>query len=251
MNKMTLAQLRDHIAALESPGRRPAVLPFGVAEIDGFLPWGGLPLGALHEVALPTGDAPDGPTLGLVAMLLGRLARQQERPVLWVSRRLDLYAPGLAAFGLPADRLLMVQPGRAAEGLMALEDAVRCPGLAAVAGDIWELDATAGRRLHLAARDSGVTALVMTHGTGAGRAMTRWRVAAAPSVAPAHPAARLGVGAWRWSLTLVHCRNRGRDENGVAARWLVEWQDETHRLGLVAVPGDRSAVPGSRYRAAG
>ena len=48
-----------------APPRRP-VLPLGVKAIDGYLPWGGLPAGALHEViagdvsAPPAGLTPSG-----------------------------------------------------------------------------------------------------------------------------------------------------------------------------------------------
>ncbi|MDR3441123.1 damage-inducible mutagenesis protein [Telmatospirillum sp.] len=247
MNKMTLAQLRAHIAALENPERKLAVLPFGVTEIDAVLPWGGLPMGGLHEIDMPPDDAGDGPALGFVAVLLGRLAVQQRRPVLWVSGRDDLYAPGLAGFGLAAEQLLMVRPGRGSEILAAMEEGTRCCGLAAVAGEVWTLDGIAVRRLQLAARESGSTVLVMTRGDGHGTALTRWRVGPAPSAPPIPEA----VGEWRWWLTLTHCRGRGTNDDGVVARWLVEWNDETHRLRLAAVSGDRSAVPEDRRRAAG
>ena len=44
--------LRERIRRLEgAAGRRRLVLPFGIKEIDRYLPEGGLALGALHEVA--------------------------------------------------------------------------------------------------------------------------------------------------------------------------------------------------------
>ena len=47
-----VAELRKRIRRLEG-GQAPrrAVLPFGIKEIDGRLPGGGLALGALHKVA--------------------------------------------------------------------------------------------------------------------------------------------------------------------------------------------------------
>ncbi len=114
VSPICLAQLRARIAALENPEgqARPAVLPFEIGDVDAILPWGGLPQGALHEILLPDDDAADGPALGFAAVLLGRLAAHQDRPVLWVAGREDLYAPGLALLGLPAERLLLVHPGR-------------------------------------------------------------------------------------------------------------------------------------------
>jgi protein ImuA len=232
-----LMRLRQRVAALEAPDchGRPAVLSLGVAEIDAALPWGGLPLGALHEVAA-TNDADDGAAVGFAVLLLGHLAVGQDKPVLWVSDRDDLYAPGLAALGLPADRLMVARPGRGVRALWAMEEGLRCRGLAGVAGDAWGLDPTAARRLQLAARDSGVTALLLNHGAGSSSALTRWRVDPAPSVAMIG-----GERFWRWRVSLSHCRGRGSDETGSVSAWLVEWHDEAHRLRLAAVAGERSA----------
>jgi protein ImuA len=230
-------RLRRRIAALEAPEGRgqSAILPFGLAEIDAVLPWGGLPLGALHEIAV-TGDADDGAAIGFAVVLLGRLAVGQDKPVLWVSDRDDLYAPGLAALGLPAARLMVARPGHGVRSLWAMEEGLRCPGLAGVVAEAWGLDATAARRLQLAARDSGVTALLLNRGAGNNSALTRWRIEAAPSVSPIE-----GDRCWRWRVTLSHCRGRGVDEGGSVAAWLVEWNDETYRLRLAAAADKRSA----------
>ncbi|HXP98412.1 MAG TPA: hypothetical protein VN809_16990, partial [Telmatospirillum sp.] len=185
------------------------------------------------EVAA-TGD--DGAAGGFVVVLLGRLAIGQDKPVLWVADRDDLYAPGLAALGLPADRLMVARPGRGVRPQWAMEEGARCPGLAAVVGEAWDLDLTAARRLQLAARDSGVTVLVLNRGAGSSAALTRWRIASAPSVV-----SRSGDWAWRWQVTLSHCRGRGVGEAGVVATWLVEWHDETHRFRLVALAGNGPA----------
>lgn len=240
----TLAQLRRRIALLEAPeGQgRHAVLPFGVAAIDAVLPWGGLPLGALHDVAA-TDEGDDGAALGFSAILLGRLAARQDKPVLWVAGRDDLYAPGLAALGLPPARLLMARPGRGSCPLWAMEEGARCGGLAGVVGEVWDLDDTAARRLQLAARTSGVTVLVLNRRAGSTAALTRWRIAPVSTVPTTE-------GPWRWRVALPRCRGRGAGEGGSVAEWLVEWNDETHCLRLAAVPGDRSALPRDR-RAAG
>ncbi|WP_199175573.1 ImuA family protein [Telmatospirillum siberiense] len=242
----TLAQLRRRIAALEAPEGQEnhAVLPFGVAEIDGVLPWGGLPLGALHEIAA-TGGLDDGAALGFTALLLGRLACRQDKPVLWVGDRDDLYAPGLASLGLPSSRLLMARPGRGLHPHWAMEEGARCRALAGVVGEVWDLDGTAARRLQIAARASGVPVLALNRGAGNAVALTRWRIAGAPSAFPDDEG-----GGCRWSVTLSYCRGRGVTDDGIVSSWLVEWSDETHRLRLAAVPGDRTAPPKGR-RAAG
>lgn len=241
MSPVPLAQLRARVAALEGVGRESVagIQPFGVAEIDRILPWGGAPLGCLHEIAsvVRADEAEHGAALGFAALWLGRLAAGQGRPVLWVAERDDLYAPGLAALGLPVERLLVVRPKGAAQALWALEQGLQCRGVAGVLGEVWGLDFTAARRLQLAARASGVTALVVNRGEGTGTALTRWRVGPAPSEGPAE----MGVGAWRWRLELCRCRGRGTGGDGCVATWLVEWNDETRCLRVAAPAGDRSA----------
>jgi protein ImuA len=173
-----LQELRARLQALErgASGALP-LLAFGLPALDAHL-GGGLLRGCLHEVA---GAADDGAALGFCAALVGRLAA--ERPVLWCQPGFDLYAPGLAAFGLDPARLIVVAARRPADRLWAIEEGLRCKALAAALIEIDDLDLTAGRRLQLAAEAGGVTGLVL-HSAGrrmaaASAAATRWRVAAA------------------------------------------------------------------------
>jgi protein ImuA len=228
------------VAAVERSGA-PArgVLPLGAVEIDRALGEGGLRLAALHEASGPAAD-------GFAAMLAGRIAARTGGAVLWCMRgRADLYPPALPALGLDPARLVLVRcRGRAAVPA-AMEEAMRCPGLAAV---VAEMDRPpgmiAGRRLQLAAEAGGVTGLVLLrrgatshgatsrdatrrHGANAPGAMapsaavSRWRVDPAPG----------GAGI-RWQLTLLRCRG-----GGVGA-WKVEWDEKTHRLAVVSQTGD-------------
>lgn len=229
----SLAQLRARIAALEGLGREaPAgVLPLGLPAVDAALPGGGVALGGLHELRPLTAAAE--PALGFAAVWLGRLAARCDRPVLWVTAAGEPYAPALAALGLPLRRLLVARPAGRAQLLWCLEAALQCPGLAGVVGELTSLDLTAARRLQLAARASGVTALVVNAGEGANNALTRWRIGPAPSAAD---------GSWRWRLRLERCRGRA----AAGEEWLVEWDDATGGLCLVALAGDRAAEPAVR-----
>ena len=230
----SLAQLRARIAALEGVGQDSVagILSLGIAAIDTALPWGGLPRGCLHEiVGLAIEDGLEhGAALGFAAFWLGRLAADRRRPVLWVGGD-ELYAPGLAALGLTPERLVVVRPGRDAQALWAVEEGLRCRDLAGVLGEVWKLDATAARRLQLAARASGVTALLLNRGTAAGPALTRWRIG------PASSESRTGVGPWRWRVELSHCRGKGVGEGRTV--WLVEWNDATEGLHLISPADDR------------
>lgn len=231
-NAGLLDELRERVRRLE--GLPPSfehggdVAPLALEPIDAALPWGGLPRGALHEVvALERGAA-----TGFAAHALARLA--QTGPALWCLMRDDLYAPGLASFGLSAEALVVARAGDGAGVLWAMEEGLRSGAFAAVAGEVGPLSLDAARRLQLAAREGGAGALVLrsaaaVHGAGSTTAaVTRWHIAPAPS-APDGP----GVGLARLRVQLARCRGgRPRD-------WTVEWDDETHRGRVVADVADR------------
>lgn len=224
--------LRARIQAMEriGPGRAETVTV--AAGIDEALPWGGLPLACLHEVV-----AEDHAATGFCALLLARLAGRG--PVLWCLRRGGaadcLYGPGLAAFGLTPDRLILARGACEREVLWAMEEGLRCARLGGVLAETQGLEPTTGRRLQLAAEAGGVTGIVL-HGAGqpsAGIATTRWRVRAAPSAATAWG----GLGAARWRVDLERCRNGG------PRSWLMEWRDETRDFLVVSELSDRPPDP--------
>ncbi|MFN8924097.1 MAG: ImuA family protein [Rhodospirillales bacterium] len=232
-----LAALREEVRRLEGVGGTDvATVPLGCPPVDGALPDGGLTRGALHEIA---GDA--GAATGFAVWLAVRLAAAgagSHRPVVWVARRPDLYAPGLAALGLDPARLLVVAARRADEVLWTMEEALGCRGLGAVVGEGASPDMTASRRLQLAAEGSGVPALTLAPGEKALRtsaAVTRWTVHPAPG-----PAEEPGLGPLRWRLSLLRCRG------GRPGAWTVDLRDG--RLDPVADAGTAEATP---LRAAG
>lgn len=225
--------LRDELRRLERGGAGPCSrVTLGLPEIDAALE-GGLPTGCLHEIL---GSARDGAATGFCLALLSRLMRPsragEARPVLWCGRRIDLYGPGLAAWGVDPDRLILVEAAKPADLLWAMEEGLRCAGLMAVVGEIDRLDLTAGRRLQLAAETGGVTGLVLrpnaeTSAGGASATTSRWRVSPRPGNGP-------GPACWRVELL----RFRG----GRPRDWQVEWRDETGDLALAAAFRDGPAA---------
>ncbi len=224
-------------------------LPLGLPEIDALLPNGGLPTAALHEIEAgptPSGRvAPhDGAALGFAAFLMGRF---RAGTLLWCRHptgALDAppYAPALAAWFDPA-RLLMVTARRDEDLLWAMEEGLRCPGIAAVLGETRAADPTAGRRLSLAAEKSGIPALLLRAQPAPPQSVcaTRWRVASAPS--PERPGLD-AMGAARWRVELR--RNRfGRPSVEEMPSWLLEWNDETHHLAVV--PQAHHGSPGAHW----
>jgi len=238
-----LAALRAEIAALERGGRTASdVLSLGDASIDSQLPGGGLARGAWHAFA---GEGLEIETAAASAAFAARLAVPLARhgELVWVLRRDDLHAPGLATLGLPADRLIQVCARDEAEALAVMEDALRTRGVAAVFGEVDAVDLVAGRRLQLASEQSGAVGFVLRRRPygGAGRAAThpaaasRWTIAPSPSEpAPGEP----GLGAPRWRVRLERCRG------GRTGDWILEASeddDAAHPFRLVAELGDRDA----------
>jgi protein ImuA len=247
-----LASLRARIRALEGGGVLSRVLPFAVAAIDNALPGGGLALGALHEIMGAAADEEDGAVAAAFAAgVLARLAKNAGGSVLWCAASDDLYAPGLAAYGLAPERLILARCRSDEEILWAMEEGLRSSALAAVLGEIAVLPPTAGRRLQLAAEASGVTALVLRRWRSfvlAERqrpapsvAVTRWRVAAAASRDTGEP----GVGAPLWQVDLLRCRG------GSPASWLMEEGDATGHVAVSAELADRPAGAAATRRRAG
>lgn len=248
-----LQAMRAKIATLEKGGRAEVgVLAFGAPDIDTRLAGGGLGLGRWHEVMASglEGETAAAPA-AFAALTAAPLARRGQ--AIWVLRRDDLWAPGLAGLGFPADRLLQVCARDEAEALSVMEDALATVGVSAVFGEVEAVDLTAGRRLQLACERHGGTGFVLKRRPygGVGRkeaagsvAATRWRVASAPS-APVE--GDLYLGAPRFAVALE--RSRG----GRPGAWILEaceaysWEagDVAHPLRLVAPLGDRELAPAS------
>jgi protein ImuA len=246
-----LAALAAKIAVLEAGGRaRAGVIPFGEAAIDGCLPGGGLPLGRWHEIVgegmeAETSAAP----AAFAALAAAPLAKRGE--AVWVLRRDDLWAPGLAGLGFAPERLVQVCARDEAETLAVMEDALSTVGVACVVGEVEAVGLTAGRRLQLACERRGSTAFVLKRRPFGGRpkkeaagsvAATRWRVASAPS----EPAAgEHGLGEPRFHVALERCRGGRTGAWIVEARAAFSWEagDVAHPLRLVARLGDRELAP--------
>jgi protein ImuA len=238
--------LREKIRRLEAADRRlSGTLPFGVPEMDARLPGGGMALGALHEVAGAGNGALDGAAAALFAA--GILARTMGQ-ILWCVRDQDLFAPGLEAAGLAADRVIYVEAGDEQTALACFEEGLRHGGLGGVVAEIGRLSMTNSRRLQVAAESSGTPGIAIRRwrrqadAVDFGQptaAVTRWRV----SVLPSAPLPAPGIGRARWLVELIRCRA------GESADFEVEGCDHEGRLALSAGLADRPAAAGARRRA--
>ena len=243
-----LLALQDRIRRIERPGAlRHGVLPFQAVAIDRALPGGGLALGAVHEILGSGADEEDcAAAAGFAAGIAGRIGPGL---VLWASKRGDLYGPGLAEHGLDPARIVRVAAPRDDDIFWVLEEGLRAPGsrggVAAVIGEVGRLPMVAGRRLQLAAERSGVTALLLRRWRSGAEAdaererpsaaMTRWRIAAIPSLPGPEP----GIGAPCWRVELL--RTRGAEAARVT--WDLEVADASGLVSVSAGLADRSTAP--------
>ncbi len=246
-----IAEIEDRPLQLAASEEEITALPrwhFGLEEVDRVLPNGALLFAALHEVEAKTHQdlpAASGFCVALLTRLLASLKRSGRQTVLWCTRAHGerefgaLYGPGLKALGLDPEHLLIVSLRREQEVLWAMEEGLSTPQLVGVIGEVEAAGLTATRRLHLAARKSGVPALLLrrTKNLAPTAARTRWRISGATSTPPVFdPKAPGGA---RWRVELLRCRG-GRPE-GAPTDWTLEWNHETHRFHLAAPLADRAA----------
>jgi protein ImuA len=244
---MSIAEMRRYLERAEGHGREQApVLPFGVSTIDDHLPHAGLARGHLHE-AIEGGAASQ--FAGLATLFVAGILARMQGPVLWCLRGRDLFAPALARVGLHPDRVIFCETWKDRDVLPAMEEGLKCGGLAAVVGEVSRLSLNASRRLQLCAGESGVTALIIRRWRNAAEksaagepnaAATRWRIAPHPSPVNGFD----GLARQWWQVDLLRVRG------GEPHSWVLEACDATGHLALPAALADRSAAAGEQRRAA-
>jgi protein ImuA len=235
-SSIALSELRAWLERVEGgAAARRGVLPFGIPEVDQYLPGEGLPRGSLHEI-IEAGAASE--YASVAVLFAAGIAARLKGPVLWCLRGRDLFQPALARVGLHPDRVVYCETWNDREVLPAMEEGLRCRGLAAVVGELVRLPLTASRRLQLAAEREGVTALVVRRWRNAKeRALaeqptssaTRWRVTPTP-----HAALNvLGLARPCWRVELIRCRG------GEPHSWMLEACDAQGCLALPASVAER------------
>jgi protein ImuA len=182
------------------------------------------PLGVIHEFVCEDREsyaATTGFTAGILASLM-----HNGRYVAWISTNSHLYPPAFSAFGVPPERIIFIRLNRENDVLWAMEEALKCDGLAAVIADVKELSFTASRRLQLAVEDSKVTGFVIRRNIrnlNTTACVTRWRITHLSTVSED---GLPGIGFPYWSVQLLKIRN-GKPHN---------WQLKFAHGGFVVVP---------------
>jgi hypothetical protein len=150
--------LRRQIAHWEGP-RGPQEVPVssGWGDLDCLLPGGGFHRGTLVEWLAP-GDGCGEASLALVA---AREACRQGGALVVLDRAGEFYPPAAIRLGIEPQGLVVVRAANEADHAWALDQALRCPAVAAVVAWPERLAAKTFRRLQLAAEQGGSLGLLI------------------------------------------------------------------------------------------
>ena len=190
---------------------------FGLGPVEAAFPNSVFPTGTIHEMLCPAQEQVAA-TTGFMAGILTSLM-QQGGVCLWIGVSRRLFPPSLMVFGVEPDRVIFVDLQREKDVLWAMEEALKCEGLAAVVAELREINFAQSRRLQLAVENSRVTGFLLRNDprkVGATTCVARWQITPLPSkLADDLP----GVGFPRWQVDLLKVRN------GNPGSWKLEWVD--------------------------
>jgi protein ImuA len=217
--KDIINQIRKDILLWEGfkPPRQGHADLFGLGPIEAAFPNCVFPTGTIHEMLCPMPEQAAA-TGGFIAGLLTTLMRQGGT-CLWIGTSRKLSPQALMAFDVEPDRVIFIDLQREKDVLWAMEEALKCEGLAAVVGELREISFAQSRRLQLAVENSKVTGFLLRNDPrklGTTTCVARWQITPLPSELEDELP---GVGFPRWQVELLRVRN------GNPGSWKLEWLD--------------------------
>ena len=197
-------------------------LQFGLEALEQAFPNSTFPVGAIHEFLNDKAEDAAA-TNGFIAGLLSTLMRTGGACV-WIGSARKVFPPALKAFGVEPDRVVFIDLKQEKDVLWVMEEALKCNGLAAVVGEIKDINLTASRRLQLAVEQSRVTGFLIRNNprnTNTIASVARWYI---KSVSSLMEDDMPGVGFPRWNVQLDKVRN------GKPGQWQIEWSHNQFRI---------------------
>jgi protein ImuA len=186
----------------------------GLGPIEKAFPNNRFPAASVHEFcSVATEDAVA--STGFISGLLSMLMRDSGAAV-WIGPTKKIFPPALAGFGIDPDKIIFITLQKERDIAWAMEEALKCNGLAAVVGEMPDISFTVSRRLQLAVEQSRVTGFILRHSSrnlNTTACVSRWKIRPLASGSAGLP----GVGFPRWNVELVKIRN------GRPGSWQVEW----------------------------
>jgi hypothetical protein len=207
-----LTSLRKTVQRLETQGRQrweSQGVSTGVNLLDQLLPTGGLVRGTLVEWFMGSGNenvGGIGAGAGALALRAACEAARDGGYVIVFDRLRRFFPPAAVAWGLDLRQVVLVRAASVRDELWALEQSLRCEGVAAVWGFWDDLDWRWFRRLQLSAEQGGTLAMLVRPGRFAGQpswADVQWCVR---PLSPNKQSPQKSDSAWRLSVTLKRCR---------------------------------------------
>ncbi len=211
-----IAQLQKDILPLQ--GFKPVAghtgFDGGLGLIKHAFPNASFPLGAIHEFFC-NGTEDVSASAGFISGILSSIMRSGGVS-LWISSSRMIFPPALKSFGLEPDKIIFIFLQTEKEILWAVEEALKCPGIAAVIAQTPEISFTASRRLQLAVEQSRVTGFIIRNNPKnlSTACVTRWKITPLPTLAEDNLP---GIGFPRWNIELLRVRN------GSPGHWQLEW----------------------------
>lgn len=211
-----IAQLQKDILLRE--GFKPAngaAMDVGLGPIKEAFPNSSFPLGAVHEFLCDGAEAAAA-TSGFVAGLLSPLMGSGGTS-LWISSARTLFPPALGSFGIQPDQFIFIDLQKEKDVLWTMEEALKCPALTSVVGEMKEISFTASRRLQIAVEQSQVTGFILrsnTHRLNTTACVSRWRINPLRSESIDDLP---GIGFPHWKVELLRIRN------GRCGTWEIKW----------------------------
>jgi protein ImuA len=191
-------------------------IDFGLGPINRCFPYNNFPTRAVHEF-ISAGRETAAASASFVSGLAGRLM-DTGGACLWISASRLVSPPALKQFCIEPDQVIFIDLKKEKEVLWAIEEALTCESLAAVIGEVREINFTASRRLQLAVEKSHTTGFLLRDNPrtlNANACAARWRIQPLASRVPVD--GMPGIGFHRWSVELLKVKN------GQTGSWQLEW----------------------------
>ncbi|MEO6638799.1 MAG: Error-prone repair protein ImuA [Ginsengibacter sp.] len=190
----------------------PDVLPIAIKNA---FPNAQFPLAAVHEFIYASSEE-RAATVGFVSGILASIMRKGG-VCIWINSSKAIFAPALKLFGVAPEKMIFITLKKEKEILWALEEALKCEGLAAVIGEMQDLSFTVSRRLQLAVEKSQVTGFIFRNrprSLNITAFISRWKIFPVPGEFDDDMP---GVAFPRWKVELLKVRN------GKTGSWDIEF----------------------------
>jgi protein ImuA len=212
-----IKDLKEHILFLQGHKRSADnSLRINLGPIANSFPNECLPLASTHEFIVER-DEDSSATKGFICHIISQL--KLNGICIWVNSFENVFPPALKLFGVNPEKIVFIHVKRQKEILWVIEEALKCDGLAAVVGEITEINFTETRRLQLAVEKSRVTGFIIRNkprNINITACVSRWKISNIPSELKNNLP---GVGFPRWDIKLLKIRN------GKPGSWKMEYSN--------------------------